>query len=354
MKFEVHRRYIVSPRLRTTIYAVFLVLGIAIFVIIELVQGISPSNIVQSLITIPFQYPQILVTLRYMIPIGISAIGLLIVYRAGIYSIGAEGQMVLGAVLCAWIAQTMCPMPSPLAITIALLFGAIGGAIWGLIPGLLKGFLGANEIITTLMMNFIAYSLVEYLIYGPWRSPTSYNFPFTNPVPDFVKLPVIGDTRFSPAGLAIFLVLAVCTYILIFRTKFGFEVRAFGLNPDAAHASGMSFKKVAIVGMTLSGLIAGIAGAIQLLAVHHYFGPKPWNVTEGLGYTAILAAWLGGLNPLAVIATSFLLGALVNGSFNLRALLNQPSGVVDLMVSTILLSIVSAEFFLNYRIKLRR
>ena len=262
--------------------------------------------------------------------------------------------MALGAVLTMWIIfQALTNQPPHIAIPIAMIFGALGGALWGLVPGILKGIIGTNEIITTLMMNFIAYTIIDYLIYGPWRSPRAYNFPFTDPVPPNTQLPVIGDTRFSPIGFVIFIFTTLLMYFIVKRTRLGFEIRAFGANPEAAYASGMSFAKIAILGMFLSGLMAGIAGSIQLLAVHHYLGPKPWNITEGLGYTAILAAWLACLNPLAIILSSFLLGGLVNGSFNLRAALNQPAGVVDLMTSTMLLSLISAEFLLNYSIKVR-
>ncbi|RLG85698.1 MAG: hypothetical protein DRO15_07190 [Thermoprotei archaeon] len=355
MILEIHRRYAVSPKQRIILYVIFLILGITIFVIIELTQGIAPTRVLSELFISPFTNPaQVLITLRYTIPIGLSALGLLLVYKAGIYSIGAEGQMAVGAVLTAWAALFLVPnYPPPIAIAISIIFGALGGALWGIIPGILKGLIGTNEIITTLMMNFIAYTIIDYLIYGPWRSPKAYNFPFTNPVPKNTQLLVIGDSRFSPMAFVIFIVMVIVSFIILNKTKLGFELRTFGANPKAAYASGMSFAKVVILGMFLSGMLAGIAGSIQLLAVHHYLGPKPWNVTEGLGYTAILAAWLAGLNPLAVLPTAFLLGGLVNGSFNLRAALNQPAGIVDLMTSTLLLSIISAEFFLNYSIKLR-
>ena len=261
MIFKIQRRYGISPKQRVLLYIVFLVIGIVIFIAIELIQGISPARVLSELFIGPFANPsQVLITLRYTIPIGLSALGLLLVYKAGIYSIGAEGQMAMGAVFTAWAALFLVSQyPPPIAIAISILFGALGGALWGLIPGILKGIIGINEIITTLMMNFIAYTIIDYLIYGPWRSPKAYNFPFTNPVPKNIQLLVVGDTRFSPMGFVIFIIMVVISFIILNKTKLGFELRAFGANPRAAYASGMSFAKVAILGMFLSGMLAGIA-----------------------------------------------------------------------------------------------
>lgn len=346
------RRYEVSSKLRFTAYAVSLILGIILFTLIEVAYGANFRDVLFKLFIKPItSYEDLKVTLRYFIPVGITSLGLLITYRAGIYSIGAEGQLVLGSIFTAWVAYSFTSLEKPISLIIALLAGALGGIVWALVPGLLKGLLNVNEVLTTLMLNFIAYSLTDYLIYGPWRSPKSFNFPLTDPLNESYVMPTYMGV--SITGIAVLVSLVMIISILLRYTSIGYEIRAFGYNPAAAYVAGISLRRVALLTFILSGALAGLTGALQLTTVHYRLGPKPWSVSEGLGYTSIIAAWLSRLEPLAVLPTSILLAMLINGGLTIKASLGQPEGVVNLMNGIILITLVASEFIINYRVVIK-
>ncbi len=346
------RRYEVSNKLRIATYIVSFILGVILFILVEIAYGADFNDILFKLFIKPItSYEDLKVTLRYFIPVGITSLGLLITYRAGIYSIGAEGQLVLGSIFVAWVAYSFASLEKPISIVMALLAGVLGGVMWALIPGVLKGFLNVNEVLTTLMLNFVAYSLTDYLIYGPWRSPKSFNFPLTEPLNESYIIPTYMGV--SIIGIAIMISLIVIINVIIKYTSIGYEIRAYGYNPAAAYAAGISPRKVALLTFILSGALAGLAGALQLTTVHYRLGPKPWSVSESLGYTSIIAAWLSRLEPLAILPASMLLAMLINGGLNIKASLGQPEGIVNLMNGIILITLVATEFVLNYRVVIK-
>jgi len=347
------RRYGVSRKFRAAVHVIFFLAGILTFATIETFYGLDFYDVLVKLFIEPVTTSgNVQVTLRYAVPIGLCALGLITTYRAGIYSIGAEGQMALGAILATWSAFTFASnLPAPLSTTSVILVGALGGALWSLAPGLLKGLLNVNEVLTTLMLNFVAYTLTDYLIYGPWRSPKAYNFPLTEPIPQSVAIP--SYKGFSPTSIAVFIVSVAVVYVILKYSKLGYEIRAYGSNPSAAYASGISFLKVSVISFLISGFFAGLAGALQLASVHYRLGPKPWSVTEGLGYTAIISAWIARLEPIAVLPSAILMGVLINGGLTLKASLGQPEGIVNIMNGLILLAIIASEFLINYRVRVK-
>lgn len=351
-EFRILRRYDVSRKLKIVTYVTSLAIGIIIFIAIEVAYGADPLDVMYKLFVRPItSYDDIKITLRYFIPIGLTSLGLIITYRAGIYSIGAEGQIVLGAIFTAGVAYTLTSLSKPISVIVALFAGALGGALWGLIPGLLRGFLRVNEVLTTLMLNFIAYSLTDYLIYGPWRSPKAYNFPFTEPLTDAFIIYTLAGIPLT--GMLLLLLMVVTTYILLNYSRLGYEVRAYGYNPAATYAAGIDPRKVVLSALVLSGALAGLAGALQLMTYHLRLGPKPWSISEGLGYTSIIAAWLSRLEPIASIPASLLLAMLINGGLTIKASLGQPEGIVNVMNGVILLAIAASEFTTNYRVVIR-
>ncbi len=351
-ELKVLRRYEVSTKLKLTVYTLSFVVGLSAFTLLEVSYGADLYEVISKLLIKPLtSYSDFQVTIRYAIPIGIMSLGLILPYRSGIYSIGAEGQMAVGVIFAAWTAYSLIDLESPYSIVVALLAGTFGGLLWGLIPGLLKGLLNVNEVLITLMLNFTAYSLTDYLIYGPWRSPKAYGFPLTEPIPKSFMMPSYDGIHLT--NLIIFVLLTVVMNTVIKKTVLGYQIRAYGLNPTAAYSAGISFLKVALLCLAISGALAGLAGSLQLIAVHGRLGPKSWSVTEGLGYTAIVSAWLARLEPWAVLPSALLLGALVNGGLTIKAVLGQPEGIVSIMNGIILLSIISAEFFINYRLVIK-
>lgn len=355
--FEIRilRRYEITNKLKSSIYVASFITGILLFALIEVIYGANPYDVMSKLFVKPLtSYADLQITIRYAVPIGIMALGLTLTYKSGIYSIGSEGQMAVGAIFAAWTAYTFNYIEPPTSIVIALLAGALGGLLWALIPGILKGLLNVNEVLTTLMFNFVAYSLTDYLIYGPWRSPKAYGFPLTEPIPkSYAILPIDG---MPVINISTFILSVFLMYVIIKKSVFGYQVRAYGSNPTAAKSAGISFLKVALLCLAISGAFAGLAGALQLTSVHNRLGPKSWSVTEGLGYTAIVSAWLARLEPWFVLPSAILLGALINGGLTIKAVLGQPEGVVNIMNGVILLSIIAADFFINHRfvIKVRK
>lgn len=289
-------------------------------------------------------------TVRRAIPLLLCGVGLALAFRALFWNIGAEGQLLLGAVAATWVAL-FSGLPSPLVIPAMLILGFLAGAIWALIPAVLKARLGINDVITTLMMNYIAMYLVLYLIHGPWKGPKMWGFAYTDAFPKAAWLPLIPGTRIHWLTLILGLLSALLVYILIVRTKQGFEIRVVGENPDAAHFAGMSYFRTIALVMLISGGLAGLAGVGEVAGVHHLLR-HPTQVSLGYGYTAIIVGWLARRNPLAVIVTSLLFGAIMAGGDVIKASLGLPFQLVNVFNGLILFFLISGEILMRYRISL--
>lgn len=287
-------------------------------------------------------------TVRRAIPLLLCGVGLALAFRALFWNIGAEGQLLLGAVAATWVAL-FSPLPEQLLIPVMLVLGFLAGAAWALIPAVLRARLGINDVITTLMMNYIAMYLVLYLIHGPWKGPEMWGFAYTNFFPRAAWLPLIPGTRVHWLTLILGLLAAFSVYILITRTRQGFEIRVIGENPEAGHFAGMSYTRTVLLVMAISGGLAGLAGVGEVAGVHHLLR-HPAQVSLGYGYTAIIVAWLARRNPLAVILTSLLLGVIMAGGDVIKASLGLPFQLVNLFNGLILAFLISGELLLRYRI----
>jgi simple sugar transport system permease protein len=225
----------------------------------------------------------------------------------------------------------------------------LGGAAWGLIPAILKVMLGLNDVITTLMMNYIAIYFVEWLIHGPWKGPTARGFAYTDTFPRAAWLPTFYGTRIHWPTLVLGLVLAVVMYILVNCTKSGFEIRVIGENPDAARFAGISRFKTTLLVMLISGGFAGLAGVGEVAGIHlRLLGPT--HISMGYGYTAIIVAWLARRNPLAVIVTSLLFGVIMAGGDVIKVSLGLPFQLINVFNGLILFFLIGSEIFLRYKI----
>ena len=232
-------------------------------------------------------------------------------FRAGLFNIGVEGQIFIGAVTGVWAGYAIPGLPAIIHIPLAMLFGALGGALWGFIPGLLKAKTGAHEVITTIMMNYIAFRLVDWLLKFPMQDPNEFT-PKTPWILETAKLPRLFDTpiRFH-AGFFIAILMAVAVYYLLFKTTWGFELRMVGSNPNAARYAGVKITRTTILAMVLSGALAGMAGANEVLGVNYRLLPA---FSSGYGFDSIALALLGKTHPLGVILSSLLFGFLRNGA----------------------------------------
>jgi len=291
-------------------------------------------------------------TLRRMIPLLVIGVGLTVAFRALFWNIGADGQLLIGAIAASGIAL-FSGLPDPLLIPAMFLGGFAAGALWGVVPGILKAKLGINDVITTLMLNYVAIFIVDWLIHDPWKGPTMRGFAYTDKFPAAAILPVIAGSRIHWPTLAIGLVAAIFFFFLVKRTRVGFEIRVVGENPHAARFSGISQVKITILAMVVSGGLAGIAGVGEVAGIHHML-LSPLHISVGYGYTAIIVAWLARRNPLAVILTSFLFGVILRGGDVIKVSLGLPFQLVNVFNGLILFFLIGSEILMRYRIRIGR
>jgi ABC-type uncharacterized transport system permease subunit len=287
-------------------------------------------------------------------PLILAGLGVSIAFRMRLWNIGAEGQLYLGAFMAAGVALHWLPAESPawLMLTVMAIAGFIGGAIWGIVPGLLKAKLNVNEIITTLMLNYVAILWNNFFIYGPW---SERGFGLTPQFPRNAWLPRFTDyAEAFPAfrgmtahfGIFIAIVIAIILWFVWRHTRWGFEVTIVGDNPRAARYAGISLTRNIILVMALSGGLAGLAGMSEVAGVVHRLQER---FSPGYGFTAIIIAWLAKLNPLNIIFVSYLFAGLLVGGDAI-----QPAGIADLLQGVILFVVVGGEMMLRYRLRVIR
>lgn len=282
------------------------------------------------------------------IPLSIIALGIAIAFRSGILNIGAEGQMMMGILASSAVAIALPGLPKYLLIPLAVLAGAAGGAIWGGIAGVLKARLGVNEILSTVMLNYIAAQFYTFLLRGPMMDPeelvTGSGTPQTVRIPRAAWLDrLIPGTRLH-TGVFIALGLAVLVFLLLWRTSAGFKMRAAGAEAKAARYAGVRVESYLIVAMLLSGACAGIAGSVEILGVHRR---AIEGVSGGYGFTGIVVALFGGLHPVGIVPASLFFGLLLIGADMTQRLASVPANMVLVLQGAIILAIVSARQFMN-------
>jgi simple sugar transport system permease protein len=270
-------------------------------------------------------------------------------FRAGLFNIGVEGQIFIGAVTGVWAGYAIPGLPAIIHIPVAMLFGALGGALWGFIPGILKAKTGAHEVITTIMMNYIAFRLVDWLLKFPMKDPNEFT-PKTPWILETAKLPRFFDTpiRFH-LGFFIAILMAVLVYLLLFKTTWGFELRMVGSNPNAARYAGVKITKTTVLAMVLSSALAGMAGANEVLGINYRLLPA---FSSGYGFDSIALALLGKTHPLGVILSSLLFGFLRNGARSMQLAVGVPIDIVSILQALILAFIAAPAIIRTiYRLK---
>jgi ABC-type uncharacterized transport system permease subunit len=269
-------------------------------------------------------------------------------FRCGLFNIGAEGQFFIGALCSAWVGYTFTGIPWFIHLPLAILAGALGGAFWGAIPGYLKAATGGHEVVNTIMMNWIAFRLSDWLLNGPMRAP-GYR-PITPQVEATATLPRLfpPPLRFH-AGFFLALVAAAVVYWLLFKTTTGFEIRAVGSNPDAARYAGMSVTRNFVLAMTLSGALAGLAGASQVLGTDHWVGQ---GFSAGYGFDAIALALLGKSHPLGVVLAALLFGTLRSGATRMQSMAAIPIDIISIIQGLVII-FVAAPAIIRWLYRIR-
>lgn len=282
--------------------------------------------------------PAIAETLVQMVPLLIAGLAVAVAFHASLFNIGVEGQLVFGG-LVAGIAGATLDLPPTLLMMVCILAGMAGGALFALIPALLKAYRGAHEVVTTIMMNFVAVAICEYAVSptGPFVAADQPSA--TERVPDGTRLPIIWEGTRLHAGLLIGLAAVAVVMWVLYRTPAGFKLRLMGANQGAARASGVSTRRVAIVALVASGALGGLAGAVQVLGVYGRFYAA---FSPGYGFDAIAVALLGALSPVGVIASAFFFAVLHAGSVPLQAVAGISREMVG-VVSGLVVAFVAAQ-----------
>ncbi len=280
------------------------------------------------------------------IPIFLCSLGVAIAFRLQIWNIGAEGQFCLGAVGATWVALSFPNQPAWFLLPAMIVMACVAGGFWGLIPAVLRQKMQTNEIIVSLMMNYIAILILDFLVYGIWKDPTSFGFPMT---PEFSEAGIVGKIGTTNVnwGLLHSLMLATIVWIFFRFTKLGYELKASGDSVKAARYAGLPYDRLVFLVMVLSGGLAGWAGFLEASATINRLQP---SIMVGYGYTAIVVAWLASLNPLYIGIASFLLAGLRVGVENLQLDLQVPAAFGGIIEGLILLTVLAGGFFIHYRL----
>ncbi|HJV05385.1 MAG TPA: ABC transporter permease, partial [Actinomycetota bacterium] len=267
-------------------------------------------------------------TLAQTTPVLLTGLATAFAFRSGVFNIGVEGSLYVGAFAAAWVGFTFLGVPGPVLLTAAIVLGAVVGAAWAFVPGYLKARWQVDEVVTTLMLNFVAINLTSYLVNGPFLAVGTANSMSPLVAPQ-ARLGSLAPPSQMTIGLIIALMLAVGYWFVFRRTTIGYELRTAGDNPRFAAASGISLFRVVMVAMLVSGLVAGLAGAFQILGVNFRFIDR---FSPGYGFTGIAVALLGRNTAIGCVLAALFFGALSSGGATIQLFTNIPLDLIDLLV----------------------
>ena len=288
-------------------------------------------------------------TINKAIPIFLCSLGVAVTFRLRIWNIGAEGQFALGAIGATWAALTFATLPGVALLPLMFLSSAVCAGAWGFVPGYMRARWGVNEIIVTLMLNYVGILLLDYLVYGPWKDPASFGFPVSPVFSSGASIGRIPGTRIH-MGLLFCAASALAVYVALFKSLFGYELRVCGEGERAARYARMPYGRMVIMVMVISGVFSGFAALFEVSAVLGRLQP---SIMVGYGYTAIVVAWLARLHPLSIAVVSLLLAGLRVGVENLQIELQIPAAMGGIMEGVILLFILAGQFTRFYQFKRR-
>lgn len=282
------------------------------------------------------------------VPLTLTGLSVAVAATMLLWNIGAEGQFVWGAIGAAWVALFLSPhLPTYLVLPACLLCGALAGALWAAIPGVLKVHFGVSEILSTLLLNYVAIIFMEHLYFGPWRDPMAFGYPGTAMFPDSAMLPRLGKTRLH-LGAAVAVVAAAGLHVLMARSKWGFAVRVAGHSSKAARYAGLGAKRLTITVLALSGALAGLAGVGEACGIHYMLRE---GINAGYGYDGIIVACLAGLRPAIVPVYALVLGAFLIGADRLQSVMQLPASIGMVLEGALLLGLLAAEAITKYKIQ---
>ncbi len=287
-------------------------------------------------------------TIRIAIPLLVTGLGIGIAFKMRFWNIGAEGQIIAGALAASYFALFQYKnMPSWLLLVVMGIVAVIAGGIWGLIPAIFKAKWGTNETLFTLMLNYIALEILRYFQYGPWKDPKQMGFPKIAMFDDAARLPKVLGVQ---AGWIIALLLVVAVYFYIGKSKQGYEITIVGESVPSAKYAGINVSMILMRTMFISGAVCGLTGYLTVAGANYTLSE---TVTGGVGFTAITVAWLANLNPAGMILISAFIALLQKGSNSIQTIYKIPTSAAEILTGLILFFLLACEFFLRYKLVFR-
>lgn len=353
LRLKIEKRATISPTIRASALILAILIALLISTILINMAGADPLIAYSSLFYGAFgSVYGISETIIKTTPLLLIGLGMCVAFRSKIWNIGGEGQYIMGAIIATVIGVFLSSMPSPLIILTIILASFLIGALWGAFAGFLKAKLEVNEIIVTIMLNYIAIYFLYYLIRGPFKDQTIVGgFPQSPPISKSAILPTIFPELRINLGIIIALVIAILVYMLLFKTTLGYKIRVIGSNPIAANYGGIKVTRIIILSMFISGGLAGIAGAIEICGVH---GRLLDGIVAGYGYIGIVVALLGELHPIGIIFAAIFFGAMIVGMQEMQRTIRVPFALIQSMEGLIIILVLITSLMAQYKITLKR
>lgn len=311
--------------------------------LVLLATGYSPIDAYSNLLFGAFgSYYYIGQTFSQATPIIFTSLAFLFAFKCGLFNIGAEGQLLIGGFSAALVGITFTDLPIYIHLPLALLAGAAGGALWGFIPAILKARLDAHEVITTMMLSYVALYVISYMVNYPFKAPGWVaQTPIVAPS---AQLPSLMYPTQLSASIIVAIIMVVFIAYVLQKTTLGYEIRAIGLNPSAAESGGINVKKGIVLALVISGAIAGLGGAGEILGVHHRYID---GFSPGYGWDGLAVALIGGLNPFGAVFAAIFFGALRSGGTVMNRVTGVPIDVIFILQALVVL-FVAAPRLIRY------
>jgi simple sugar transport system permease protein len=281
-------------------------------------------------------------------PLILIGVGLAIGYRAGIWNVGAEGQLILGVIFGGYFALKFGPDGGAWVLPAMIVAAAIGGMLWAAIPALLRTRFNANEILVSLMLNYVAQYWLSWLVFGIWRDPAGFNFPQSQPLAPSALLPIIIDGTRANIGIVFALVAVAAGWLMVGWSFVGYQLRVNGLSQGAARYAGFSTHRAVWIGMLAGGAAAGIAGVSEIAGPLGQIFP---SASPGYGYAAIIVAFLGRLNPIGILFAGLLMALLYLSGDSAQMSLGLPSSITGVLQGLLLFFLLAADVLVQFKLK---
>lgn len=338
-----------TPRQSFALKMVSLLLALIAGGVFLAILGYNPFVIYATIVSGAFRSKlAIQGTIKLMIPLLISSLGVTLAYKMQFWNIGAEGQIIIGAIFASYFALFHANWPRPLLLLVMLIASMVGGGLWGILPAIFKNKWNTNETLFTLMLNYIALHLISFLRDGPWRDPANPGFAKIAQFEENARLPMAFGIHI---GWILALILFVLVYIYLKYTKHGYEISVIGGSMATANYAGMNVKKIVLRTIFLSGAICGIAGFSNASGSDLTLAT---GVAGGVGFTAIIVAWLADLNPVGILIVSFLFAVLDKGSSVIQSAYGLSTDCSDVLEGIILFFVIAGGFFVRYQFVMRK